>query len=143
MTDPVVARQAAKAAERERLTRARERRENQGSSGVSGFVRRKWRWLGVGDSESIEAVLAMLTETVAAAGIPEVDRSWAWRRGGAACAIQMRSSTSAPTAAPSPKSTRGPVVSTLTRFLVRSRLVLHQTVSWRSVDAGNRLGSHH
>ncbi|WP_406431935.1 hypothetical protein [Streptomyces sp. NBC_01589] len=75
MTDPVAARQAAKAAEQERLRRARERRESQGSSGVSGFVQRKWRWLGVGGSEAVEAVLAMLTETAAAAGLPEAERA--------------------------------------------------------------------
>nr|WP_246619779.1 hypothetical protein [Streptomyces corallincola] len=75
MTDPVVARQAAKAAEQERLRRARERRESQGSSGVSGFVQRKWRWLGVGGGEAVETVLAMLTETAAAAGIPEAERA--------------------------------------------------------------------
>ncbi|MGW3597123.1 hypothetical protein [Streptomyces sp. NPDC005167] len=74
MTDPVAARQAAKAAERERLTRARERRESQGPSGVSGFLQRKWRWLGVGGTEAVEAVLTMLTETVAVAGIPEAER---------------------------------------------------------------------
>ncbi|MFC9633985.1 hypothetical protein ACFTY8_33195 [Streptomyces mirabilis] len=42
---------------------------------MSGFVQRKWRWLGVGGSEAVEAVLAMLTETVAAAGIPEAERA--------------------------------------------------------------------
>ncbi|MEH0443616.1 hypothetical protein QA811_08015 [Streptomyces sp. B21-102] len=75
MTDPVAARQAAKAAEKERLARARERRESQGSSAVSGFVQRKWRWLGVGGGEAVEAVLAMLTETVAAAGVPEAEQA--------------------------------------------------------------------
>ncbi|MEG9547075.1 MULTISPECIES: hypothetical protein [Streptomyces griseus group] len=75
MTDPVAARQAAKAAERERLKRARERREIQGSSSVSSFVQRKWRWLGVGDGEAVEVVLAMLTEAVAATGLPEAERA--------------------------------------------------------------------
>lgn len=75
MTDPVAARQAAKAAERERLKRAHERREIQGSSSVSSFVQRKWRWLGVGDGEAVEAVLAMLTEAVAATGLPEAERA--------------------------------------------------------------------
>ncbi|MEU2620835.1 hypothetical protein ABZ642_22310 [Streptomyces sp. NPDC007157] len=75
MTDPVTARQAAKAAEQERLARARERRDSQGPSGVSGFVQRKWRWLGVGGGEAVEAVLAMLTEAVAAAGVPEAERA--------------------------------------------------------------------
>ncbi len=74
MTDPVAARQAAKAAERERLTRARERRESRGPSGVSGFVQRKWRWLGVGGSDAVEAVLSLLKETVAA-GVPEPERA--------------------------------------------------------------------
>lgn len=41
---------------------------------MSGFVQRKWRWLGVGGSEAVEAVLAMLTETVAVAGMPEAER---------------------------------------------------------------------
>ncbi|MGW9382315.1 hypothetical protein ACWHAO_30570 [Streptomyces albidoflavus] len=75
MTDPVAARQAAKAAERERLKRARERRESQGSSSVSSFVQRKWRWLGVGDGEAVEAVLTMLTEIVAATGLAEAERA--------------------------------------------------------------------
>lgn len=75
MTDPVAARQAAKAAERERLKRARERREIQGSSSVSSFVQRKWRWLGVGDGEAVEVVLALLTEAVAATGLPEAERA--------------------------------------------------------------------
>ncbi|MET8534260.1 hypothetical protein ABZV67_20560 [Streptomyces sp. NPDC005065] len=42
---------------------------------MSGFVQRKWRWLGVGGSEAVEAVLAMLTETVAAAGLPKAERA--------------------------------------------------------------------
>ncbi|MER6141525.1 hypothetical protein ABT174_15855 [Streptomyces sparsogenes] len=75
MTDPVAARRAAKAAEQERLARARQRRGNQGSLGVSGFVQRKWRWLGVGGGEAIEAVLAMLTEVVGATGVPEAERA--------------------------------------------------------------------
>ncbi|MET7384331.1 hypothetical protein ACFYPT_25775 [Streptomyces sp. NPDC005529] len=74
MTDPVTARQAAKAAEQERLRRASERRESQGSSGVSGFVQRKWRWLGVGGADAVEAVLTMLAEAVAA-GMPEAERT--------------------------------------------------------------------
>ncbi|WP_245939067.1 hypothetical protein [Actinacidiphila glaucinigra] len=75
MTDPVAARQAAKAAERERLARADTRRESQEPPGVSGFVQRKWRWLGVGGGEAVDAVLAMLTETVAVAGVPEAERA--------------------------------------------------------------------
>jgi hypothetical protein len=91
MTDPVAARQAAKAAERERLTRARERREGQGPSGVSGFVQRKWRWLGVGGSEAVEVVLAMLTEMVAVAGIPEAERVVPQRRRAHAPCMTWRS----------------------------------------------------
>lgn len=75
ITDPVAARQAAKVAEQERLRRARERRESQSSPGVSGFVQRKWRWLGVGGSEAIEAVLAMLTEAAVVAEMPEAERA--------------------------------------------------------------------
>ncbi|MFE2551763.1 hypothetical protein ACFXGI_24890 [Streptomyces sp. NPDC059355] len=75
MTDAVAARHAAKTAERERLTRARERREGRDPSAVSGFVQRKWRWLGVGGSDAVEAVLAMLAESVEAAGISEADKA--------------------------------------------------------------------
>ncbi|MFG2920917.1 hypothetical protein ACGFYA_05295 [Streptomyces sp. NPDC048305] len=75
MTDPVAVRKAAKAAEQERLRRAHERKESQAASGVSGFVQRKWRWLGVGGSEAVEAVLAMLTEAASAAGMPEAERA--------------------------------------------------------------------
>jgi hypothetical protein len=75
MTDPVAARRAAKAAERERLARARERRQSQGPSGLSGFAQRKWRWLGIGGSEAVEAVLAMLTEVTSAPGLPEAERT--------------------------------------------------------------------
>ncbi|MFF7265542.1 hypothetical protein ACFZCL_35400 [Streptomyces sp. NPDC008159] len=42
---------------------------------MSGFVQRKWRWLGVGGGEAVEAVLAMLTETAGATGIPEAERA--------------------------------------------------------------------
>ncbi|MEU9111552.1 hypothetical protein AB0D04_07110 [Streptomyces sp. NPDC048483] len=75
ITDPEASRRAAKAAERERLARARERRQLQGSTGVSGFVQRKWRWLGVGGSEAVEAVLAMLSEVTSAPGLPEAQRT--------------------------------------------------------------------
>ncbi|MGC5532529.1 hypothetical protein [Streptomyces sp. SR-10] len=75
MTDPVAARRVAKAAEQERLRRARERRDDNGSPGVSGFAQRKWRWLGVGGSEAVEAVLNMLTEAAAAPGVPEAERA--------------------------------------------------------------------
>ncbi|NEE18608.1 hypothetical protein G3M58_70575, partial [Streptomyces sp. SID7499] len=42
---------------------------------MSSFVQRKWRWLGVGDVEAVEAVLAMLTEAVAANDLPEAERA--------------------------------------------------------------------
>ncbi|MFB7246659.1 hypothetical protein ACFCYX_29860 [Streptomyces populi] len=42
---------------------------------MSGFVQRKWRWLGVGGAEAVEAVLGMLTEAVAATGVPETERA--------------------------------------------------------------------
>ncbi|MFJ8939801.1 hypothetical protein ACIRL0_29485 [Streptomyces sp. NPDC102365] len=42
---------------------------------MSGFVQRKWRWLGVGGGEAAEAVLAMLAEAAAVAGTPEADRA--------------------------------------------------------------------
>ncbi|MGW3977182.1 hypothetical protein [Streptomyces mirabilis] len=42
---------------------------------MSGFVQRKWRWLGVGGGEAVEAVLAMLTETAAATGMPGAERA--------------------------------------------------------------------
>ncbi|MCB8905795.1 MULTISPECIES: hypothetical protein [unclassified Streptomyces] len=74
MTDPVAARQAAKAAEQERLRRAREGRETGETSNVSGFAQRKWRWLGVGGGEAVEAVLAMLREIVSTAGNSEAER---------------------------------------------------------------------
>ncbi|MFI5616274.1 hypothetical protein [Streptomyces sp. NPDC051567] len=75
MTDPVAARHAAKAAERERLARARERRQTQGHTGVSGFVQRKWRWLGVGGGEAVEVVLAMLAEIASTPSLPETQRT--------------------------------------------------------------------
>ncbi|PVC77683.1 hypothetical protein [Streptomyces sp. CS081A] len=75
MTDPVAARQAAKAAEQERLKRARERRESKESSGVSGFAQRKWRWLGVGGGEAVGAVLTMLMEIAATTGGSETERA--------------------------------------------------------------------
>ncbi|MFF4571619.1 hypothetical protein [Streptomyces sp. NPDC001410] len=62
MTDPVAARRAAIAAEKERLTRARERRRNSGSAGASGFVQRKWRWVGVDGGEAVDTVLEVLKD---------------------------------------------------------------------------------
>ncbi|MDT0608698.1 hypothetical protein [Streptomyces lancefieldiae] len=64
MTDPVAARRAAIAAEKERLARARERRPGRGPAGANGFAQRKWRWLGVNGGEAVEAVLAMLRDIV-------------------------------------------------------------------------------
>ncbi|WP_329390606.1 hypothetical protein OG625_12285 [Streptomyces sp. NBC_01351] len=78
MTDPVASRDAAKAAERERLARARARRQSQSSqssAAVSGFAQRKWRWLGVGGDEAVEAVRAMLADLVAVPELPETDRA--------------------------------------------------------------------
>ncbi|PSK53305.1 hypothetical protein B0E38_04358 [Streptomyces sp. 111WW2] len=63
MTDPVAARRAAIAAEKERLARARERRGRE-LAGANGFAQRKWRWLGVNGGEAVEAVLAMLRDIV-------------------------------------------------------------------------------
>src|SRR5690242_15345925 len=62
MTDPVAARQAAIAAERRRLAEQRQRREAAPSHRTSGFVLRKWRWLGVNGAEAVSAVQEMLEE---------------------------------------------------------------------------------
>ncbi|WP_193458612.1 MULTISPECIES: hypothetical protein [Streptomyces albogriseolus group] len=62
MTDPVAARRAAIAAEKERLARARERRRSGSSAGASGFVQRKWRWVGVDGSEAVDTVLDVLKD---------------------------------------------------------------------------------
>lgn len=75
MTDPVAARRAAIAAEKERLARARERRRNRDSAGVSGFAQRKWRWLGVSGNEAVEAVLGMLAEIAQAPALSEEQRA--------------------------------------------------------------------
>ncbi|MFE1951993.1 hypothetical protein ACFW9D_16160 [Streptomyces sp. NPDC059524] len=74
MTDPAAVRQAAKDAENERLKRARERRDSKRSSGVSGFAQRKWRWLGVGGTDAVEAVLSVLTDALDT-DLPEAERS--------------------------------------------------------------------
>ncbi|WP_225799128.1 hypothetical protein [Streptomyces sp. NK15101] len=42
---------------------------------MSGFAQRKWRWLGVGGGEAVEAVLAMLTEIVAVTEESEAERA--------------------------------------------------------------------
>jgi hypothetical protein len=64
MTDPVAARRAAIAAEKERLARARERRLSSGPAGANGFAQRKWRWLGVNGGEAVDAVLTLLKDIV-------------------------------------------------------------------------------
>lgn len=74
MTDPVAARRAAIAAEKERLARARERRSSQGQSAATGFGRRKWRWLGVNGDEAIDAVLVMLRDFAAAPELTDGQR---------------------------------------------------------------------
>ncbi|MEV5986425.1 hypothetical protein AB0L85_15635 [Streptomyces sp. NPDC052051] len=56
--DPVARKEAAIARERERLARVEQRREARGQSRFSGFIRRKWGWLGVrGDDEAIAAAV--------------------------------------------------------------------------------------
>ncbi|MFD9722765.1 hypothetical protein [Streptomyces sp. NPDC059072] len=71
VTDPVAAEQEAIAAERERLARQEERRRNRGSGTASGFMRRKWRWLGVNDDQAIEAVRGLLTDIAAGTSLSE------------------------------------------------------------------------
>ncbi|MBT2876480.1 hypothetical protein OHB37_27815 [Streptomyces albidoflavus] len=68
MTDPVAARQAAIAAERRRLAEQRQRREAAPSHGTSGFVIRKWRWLGVNGAAAVSAVQEVLEELQQASG---------------------------------------------------------------------------
>ncbi|OKK14242.1 hypothetical protein [Streptomyces sp. CB02400] len=74
MTDPVAARRAAIAAEKERLARARERRSSQGQAGATGFAQRKWRWLGVNGGEAVDAVLAVLRDIVEASTLTDDQR---------------------------------------------------------------------
>lgn len=75
MTDPVAARRAAIAAEKERLARARERRSSQGQpGGASGFGRRKWRWLGVNGDEAVHTVQVMLRDFVEAPTLTDDQR---------------------------------------------------------------------
>ncbi|KOV34707.1 hypothetical protein AB0420_24265 [Streptomyces caelestis] len=74
MTDPVAARRAAIAAEKERLARARERRASQGKAGATGFAQRKWRWLGVNGGEAVDAVLAMLRDIAEAPTLTDDQR---------------------------------------------------------------------
>ncbi|MGW3730320.1 hypothetical protein [Streptomyces sp. NPDC000851] len=75
MTDPVAARRAAIAAEKERLARARERRRNGGSAGASGFVQRKWRWVGVDGGEAVDTVLEVLKDIDQASSLTEDQRT--------------------------------------------------------------------
>ncbi|MHC3450332.1 hypothetical protein [Streptomyces prasinus] len=74
MTDPVAARRAAIAAEKERLARARERRASREPAGASGFAQRKWRWLGVNGGEAVDAVLAVLSDIVEAQELTDGQR---------------------------------------------------------------------
>lgn len=74
MTDPVAARRAAIAAEKERLARERERRRSRGPSGASGFAQRKWRWLGVNGGEAVQAVLELLRDIEPAAALTDGQR---------------------------------------------------------------------
>ncbi|PWI05265.1 hypothetical protein DIZ27_40360 [Streptomyces sp. NWU339] len=62
MTDPVAARKAAIAAEERRLAEQQQRREAAPSHRTSGFLLRKWRWLGVNGEEAVHAVLEVLEE---------------------------------------------------------------------------------
>ncbi|MDX3640663.1 hypothetical protein [Streptomyces sp. MB09-02B] len=62
MTDPVAARKAAIEAEKRRLAEQRQRREAAPSHRTSGFLLRKWRWLGVNGEEAVHAVLEVLEE---------------------------------------------------------------------------------
>ncbi|RZB17069.1 hypothetical protein StrepF001_23260 [Streptomyces sp. F001] len=74
MTDPVAARRAAIAAEKERLARARERRLSREPAGANGFAQRKWRWLGVNGGEAVEAVLALLKDVAEAPTLTDGQR---------------------------------------------------------------------
>ncbi|MET9759154.1 hypothetical protein ABZ016_08875 [Streptomyces sp. NPDC006372] len=75
MTDPVAARRAAIAAEKERLARARERRSGGGSAGASGFVQRKWRWVGVDGGEAVDEVLEVLREIEGASSLTDAQNA--------------------------------------------------------------------
>ncbi|MEV6289765.1 hypothetical protein AB0M41_04810 [Streptomyces sp. NPDC051896] len=74
MSDPVAARRAAIAAEKERLARARERRNSGGSAGANGFAQRKWRWVGVDGGEAVQTVLEVLRDIEQAAPLTESQR---------------------------------------------------------------------
>ncbi|WP_406490691.1 hypothetical protein [Streptomyces phaeochromogenes] len=73
MTDPVAARNAAIAAEKRRLAEQRQRREAAPSHRTSGFVLRKWRWLGVNGDDAVRAVLEVLGELQKASVGPDAD----------------------------------------------------------------------
>ncbi|MGW1590478.1 hypothetical protein [Streptomyces sp. NPDC002386] len=75
MIDPVAARRAAIAAEKERLARARERRRDGGAAGASGFVQRKWRWVGVDGGEAVDTVLHVLKDIAQAPSLTEDQRA--------------------------------------------------------------------
>lgn len=75
MTDPVAARRAAIAAEKERLARARKRRSSGGPAGTNGFAQRKWRWLGVNGREAVDTVLDLLKDIEQASALTEEQRS--------------------------------------------------------------------
>lgn len=62
MTDPVAARKVAIAAEKLRLAEQRQRREAAPSLRTSGFLLRKWRWLGVNGEDAVHAVSEVLEE---------------------------------------------------------------------------------
>ncbi|WP_344599957.1 hypothetical protein [Streptomyces glaucus] len=74
MTDPVAARRAAIAAEKERLARARERRSSREPAGANGFAQRKWRWLGVNGAEAVDTVLAVLKDLLEAPTLTDGQR---------------------------------------------------------------------
>ena len=62
MTDPVAARKAAIEAEKRRLAAQQQRREASSSQRTSGFLLRKWRWLGVNGEDAVRAVVEVLEE---------------------------------------------------------------------------------
>ncbi|WP_030982411.1 hypothetical protein [Streptomyces sp. NRRL WC-3744] len=74
MGDPAARRRAAIAAEKDRLARDRERRESRDRTAVSGFLRRKWAWLGV-TGDAVTAVHGVLDELSAVPGLPAEPRA--------------------------------------------------------------------
>ncbi|POX52127.1 hypothetical protein [Streptomyces sp. Ru72] len=74
MTDPVAARRAAIAAEKERLARARERRRSGEAAGANGFAQRKWRWVGVDGGDAVQTVLEVLKDIEQSAELTESQR---------------------------------------------------------------------